>query len=181
MPAPKVGKVAPAKAPAPKVPSGWRQSWDMFKQFLKDHKVVSSGLKGLSKIDALNQYKDYLLAGASGAEALGYGKRRRMSGGRLLHAIHQSGGSWSDFTNWVKGAANTVYNKALKPAWEYVKKKPVSTAGYILKGLSYIPSPLSGALSTAGTAVGAAGTAFGKGMKGGARKQEGSGKALMVF
>lgn len=37
----------------------------------------------------------------------------------------QYGEGWSDFTNWVKGAANTVYTKALVPAGNWIKDNHV--------------------------------------------------------
>ena len=50
-------------------------------------------------------------------------KQEHLTGyGRKLWAAHQQkGGSWSDFTNWVKGAASTVWNKAIKPAARWIK------------------------------------------------------------
>ncbi len=42
--------------------------------------------------------------------------------GKKLWAAHeQKGGSWSGFVNWVKGAAKTVWNKAIKPAARFIK------------------------------------------------------------
>jgi hypothetical protein len=45
----------------------------------------------------------------------------------------QHGGSWSDFTNWVRGAANTVYQKALVPTAHFIKDQHIlSTAAGLL-------------------------------------------------
>jgi hypothetical protein len=45
----------------------------------------------------------------------------------------QYGGSWSDFTNWVRGAANTVYRKALVPTGNFIKDQHIlsTAAGFI--------------------------------------------------
>jgi hypothetical protein len=56
--------------------------------------------------------------------------RRRLvaSGRRRVRRVRRGGSLWS----WIKGAASTVYNKAIKPAWENK---------YVSKGLSMIPHP----------------------------------------
>ena len=187
--------IRPVAPPSVKAPSS---NWDKFKKWLKDNRVISGSLGGLSRLDILNKYKDALLALKAGTEALGYGKKRKhpMQGKKikdpkkLVDCICQHGGGWGDFVSWIKNRASDVGNAAKaigskigdvgRRAIQYVRDKPVSALGGLAKGLSYIPSPLSGALSTAGTALGVAGTLSGKGQQGGARKNQ-SGKVLGVF
>ena len=167
------------------LPKEKQSSWQRFREFLKnpklneflkDSKLLSKGLDHLSKLEVLSKYKNTLGNLSTAANAFGYGKvqyaagHKHTKGSKMLHDIHMRGGDWNSFVNWVKGAASTVGN-AIKTgatkAWDYIKNKPATAAGMALKGLSYIPSPLSGALSTAGTAVGAIGSALGKGQAGG--------------
>jgi hypothetical protein len=173
-------------------------NWDKFKKWLKDNRVISGSLGGLSRLEILNKYKDALLAMKAGAEALGYGKKRKhpMQGKmmkdpkKLVDCICQHGGGWGDFVSWIKNRASDVGNAAKaignkvvdvgRRAVQYVRDKPVSALGGLAKGLSYIPSPLSGALSTAGTALGVAGTLAGKGQQGGAVRNA-TGKVIGVF
>ncbi len=150
-----------------------KSSWQKFKSWLKDTKVISGGLANLSRLEILHKYRDYLAAASAGANAIGYGKVRSKK--KLVKQIHQIGGSWNDFTNWVKRAANTVgnaakkagnfvYNKAIKPAYNYVKDKPLSAISKVAGVAGMIPSPFSGALKAASAAAGAVGEATGKGI-----------------
>lgn len=165
-------------------------SWNKFKSWLKDTKIISSSLGHLSRLELLNQYKDFLTGASVAAGTIGYGKKKKgkmiKNHDKLIKHIEMRGGSWSSFTDWIKGAANTVgnavkdtannvgnsfknagetvFNKVLKPTALYIKKKPLSSAGYLAKGLSWIPSPLSPLLNTASTALGVAGTLTGNGI-----------------
>jgi hypothetical protein len=140
-------------------------SWSKFKKWLSSNRIVSSSLGALSRLEILNKYKDYLMTGSKMAEAVGYGKKRKMGiikdHNKLCSCIHQHGGSWSDFVGWIKNRANdvanvgkrignavasagsTIYRRAIRPAYDYAKDHPVSAIGAITKGLSYIPSPFS--------------------------------------
>jgi hypothetical protein len=156
-----------------------------FQAYLKDPKM---GTKP-EKMKLMNQYHAHVHAQSGGG-----GKIKSMKGcGALIKSIHQKGGSWSDFTGWVKGAANTVangtkkaanavangaksagnfvYNKGIKPGWDYAKNKPLTTIGHIANAAAFIPSPFSGALRTAGTAATTVGRLTGTG----------AGKKLMRF
>ena len=48
----------------------------------------------------------------------------------------QYGGDFLGIGNWVRGAANTVWNKALKPAAQYVKDNRL-----LSKAVGLIPHP----------------------------------------
>ena len=91
--------------------------------------------------------------------------------GKKLWAIHkQAGGSWSDFTNWVKGAANTVadagktvYERAIKPAHQWIKDNKII-------------SKFGNQIDKSGTLSKLAGVAgYGK------KKQKGCGHKTVVF
>jgi hypothetical protein len=112
----------------------------------------------------------------------------KMSKKMLADSIVQAGGSWSSFTNWVKGAANTVangvkkganfvYDKGIKPGVNYVKKNPLTAIGTVAGALGTIPSPFSAPLKALGATAGTAGRLTGLG------KQRGSGprKVLMAM
>jgi hypothetical protein len=96
----------------------------------------------------------------------GYSKKsfKKMRGAGLIKTIHQRGGSWSDFVNWVKGAASTVYNKVLKPVGNYIAEKPLSAISKVAGLASNIPTPFSGVLKGVSAATGAVGNAIGKGV-----------------
>jgi hypothetical protein len=198
-----VRPVSDKQLPQPPSMNAPKSNWDKFKSWLKDNRVISGSLASLSRLEILNKYKDYLMKGSKMAEAVGYGKKGKKSKmiknpDELCKCIHQNGGSWSDFTSWIKNRANDVadvgrkvgsafktagnyaYNKAIRPSFQYVKDHPLSSVGYLAKGLSYLPTPLSAPLSTAGTALGTAGTLLGRGQSGGARKSP-TGKVLYVF
>jgi hypothetical protein len=193
-------RVQPVQPPRVNAP---QSSWNKFKSWLKDNRVISGSLGALSRLEILNKYKDYLIAGSEVANKLGYGKKKRKSKmikdpNQLCSCIHQFGGSWGDFVGWIKDRANDVanvgrkvgnkiadagkfvYNRALKPAYNFAKEKPLTTMGYVTKGLSYLPTPFSAPLSTASTALGTAGTLLGRGQEGGSRKGH-SGKVLAIF
>jgi hypothetical protein len=98
----------------------------------------------------------------------------KMSRKMLSQSVVQAGGSWGSFTNWVKGAANTVgnavkkgantvYNGAVKPAWNYVKSKPLTAIGQVAGVAGMIPSPFSGPLKAVGAAAGTVGRLTGTG------------------
>ncbi len=77
--------------------------------------------------------------------------RKRVIGGRrLVHRKRVGGSKFTDFfTKTIPGVATTVYNKALKPAGQFIKdKKILSTA------LGFIPHPGAKAASTIAGAVG---------------------------
>jgi len=140
-------------------------------------------------MDNVNQYANW-------AEQLGYGKRKKkkMTGRGVLDffkppRVRMKGGSaFTDFFTktipstakkaWggVKTGARYVYDKGLKPAYKYAKEKPVSTASYVTRGLSYIPSPFSAPLKAASAGLSTAAALTGKGkrkkkpMKGGSHR-----------
>lgn len=145
-----------------------------FAKYIKDNKK-----KGL---DMVQRYHAHV------AELKGGSKPKKMRGKNLMSGIGMHGGSWSDFTSWVKGAANTVakgvkksanavyngaikpganivYNGAIKPGFEYVKNKPLTALGHVANAAAFIPSPFSAALRTAGTAAATAGRLTGYGEK----------------
>ena len=148
-----------------------QSSWQKFKTYLKDNKLVSKGLEHLSKLQVLSKYKNTLGSASAIAGSLGYGAgHKHTKKSKMLHDIHMRGGSWSDFTNWVKGAANTVgkvvkrvgnltYDNLIKPAYNYVKEKPLTL---LSQAASYIPvvGP------TASKVLGTAASLTGKGMWG---------------
>jgi hypothetical protein len=80
----------------------------------------------------------------------GYGKK-------LWKAHKQKGGSWSDFTSWVKRQGNNfyekvakpVYEKVIKPAGEYIAKKPITVAAKLARAIPVYGS----AIGTAGDAL----------------------------
>jgi hypothetical protein len=113
-----------------------KASWNKFRDY-----VDSKATEGLN---TLNQYNNQLPMSGSGKRK---GKGKRKTGKALLHSIHMRGGSWSDFTDWVKGAASTVGNVVkgtAKSIWGAIKDKPLSTIGKVLGAASMIPTPLSG-------------------------------------
>jgi hypothetical protein len=65
--------------------------------------------------------------------------RRKLSGGRRRR-VRRGGSLWS----WIKGAANTVYNKAIKPAHNFLKNNHVYSSAAAL-----IPHP-AGKVAAAG-------------------------------
>jgi len=78
--------------------------------------------------------------------------RRKSTGGRRRR--RRIGGSfWSSignfFTKTIPRAATTVYNKALRPAGQFIKDKKL-----ISKGLSLIPDARAKAASMAADAIG---------------------------
>jgi hypothetical protein len=117
------------------------------KEFVKKGRLVSGGLKklGFKKL-------------SESAHQAGWGKKRTIR--------RQRGGDFLGIGKWVKGAANTVYkkvirptyDKVLKPAGNYIKDHPVSAIG---TALSFVPGPVG----LAGKAIGVAGRLSGKGRK----------------
>jgi hypothetical protein len=112
----------------------------------------------------------------------------KMSKKMLAQSIVQAGGSWGSFTNWVKGAANTVangvkkganfvYDKGIKPAANYVAKKPLTAIGQVAGLAGMIPSPFSAGLKAVGAAAGTAGRLSGLGRQRGGASQ----KVLMAM
>lgn len=131
----------------------------MFQLFLKDKSIDRK-----TKNKILRQY----------ARSLGMKGTGKKSGKLLVNDIIQAGGSWSGFKNFFKKVGNAVasagkfvYNKAIKPAVEAIKDKPLSTIGKAATVAGMIPSPWSGALKTAGTALTSVDKAVGKGQEGG--------------
>ncbi len=55
-------------------------TWDKIKNFAKQHKVISRGLKAVSGMVG-DKYAPIFNAGSSLAESYGYGRRRRQIGG----------------------------------------------------------------------------------------------------
>lgn len=85
---------------------------------VKEGKYISKGLKsvGLDKYSKL-------------AEKYGYGQK----GGSRFQELHdQQGGSWSDFTGWVKNAAKKVYNTGKKVYGTLKDTKAISTIGRLV-------------------------------------------------
>jgi hypothetical protein len=135
---------------------------------LSDSVKFKHFMKGGSKHVALVEQYGKCKCGMSGAG--------KMSKKMLASSIVQAGGSWSGFTNWVKGAANTVakgvksganavYNGAIKPGFEYVKKNPISTIGKVAGLAGMIPSPFSGPLKAVGAAASTVGRLTGTGSR----------------
>ena len=164
------------------------QDLALFKAYLKDKSFPAK-----EKTKLLKQY----------AKSLGMSGAGKKSGKKLVEHIVQGGGSWSSFTNWVKGAVNTVgntakkvgnavadasktvYNKALKPGAEYVynevKNKPLTSIGKAASALSTVaPGPYGKALGAVGAVSGAIGNATGMGMSGGAYRNA-YGKPTLAF
>jgi hypothetical protein len=136
--------------------------------FAKQHKLISRGLS----------YVPHRHAKTAGkvAEVLGYGRRRHISrggydaavrrsfavrGGRLSY-MHRAGlgrrrrhhggdflGIGNFFRKTLPRAAETVYHKALKPAFNFAKDQKL-----ISKGLSLIPHPAGKAASVVTGALG---------------------------
>lgn len=190
---------------APKV-NEKKSIWDNFKTFLKDTRIISGSLSHLSRMEILQKYKTFLEGASTAANAVGYGKKGKRSTKhiknpkKLVEYIHQRGGSWSDFTSWVRGAANTVadtaknvgnkvadaskfvYRRAIRPGLEYARDKPLTTLGYLAKAGSFLPIPgVSQGLSAASTALGAAGTLMGRGDQSGGARTNAYHKVMMVF
>lgn len=153
-----------------------------FKAFLADKSLSTSK-------------KNRLLRGY--AKTLGMTGAGKKSGRKLIEHVVQGGGSWSSFTNWVKGAVNTVgnaaktagnavYKHAIRPgatyAYDQLKNKPLSTIGKVAGLAGMIPSPFAPGLKTAGAALTTVGSAIGKGQGGRGRVAKNVyGKPLMSF
>jgi hypothetical protein len=144
-------------------------------KFMKDKNIPKK-----DKMELLNSYNAHL-AGQKGS-----GAPKRMTGASLMRSIKQNGGHFDpqrggSFWSWLKGAANTVYNRvlkpvgnavykhAIKPAYEYARDKPVSAVGKVLGVAGMVPSPFSGALKAASAGATAIGSAIGKGYQSGGR------------
>jgi hypothetical protein len=65
------------------------------------------------------------------------------SGRRRVRRVRRGAGLW----DWVKGAASTVYNKAIKPAWENK---------YVSRGLAMISHPYAQRASAIAKSLGGA-------------------------
>jgi hypothetical protein len=65
-------------------------------------------------------------------------KKAHLSGaGRAMWETHkQKGGSWGSFIEGIKKAGRTVYDRAIKPAYQYVRDKPLTT---LATGLKFVP------------------------------------------
>jgi hypothetical protein len=144
----------------------------------KDFMEKPGDMPKAHKLKLLNAYHKHL-AGAG---------HKKMRGKKLYKSIHQHGGSWGSFVNWLgnagrtvangfKTAGNFVYKKAIRPAYEYVRDKPVTAISHGLKVAGAVTGLAP--LGYAGTALGAVGKAVGKGQKGGAVSRDG--KVLMKF
>jgi len=134
-------------------PDQAKQSYAKFVKYLSERAKEGT--------EMLNKYNSQLNQGGTGAKGV-----RRMTGGKLLNSIHMKGGSWGDFTSWVKGAASTVGNaikSGAKAGWEYFKNKPLSVISKLAGAASMLPTPASGVLKGISAATGTVGNAIGKG------------------
>ena len=199
--------------PPPPPKEATKSLWDKFKGFLKDSRIISGSLSGLSRLEILNKYKNFLEAASTAVQLSGYGKKKPKktkmikSPKKLINRIITVGygmhgdGLFSSFGDWIKGAVSKVGDVAKNvgskfvdvaktvgskigdvgsKAWSYAKEHPLSTLGYVTKGLSWIPSPLSAPLGAASQALGLAGTLSGKGGQEGGRMNQ-HGKLIMAF
>mgnify|MGYP001613879981 CR=1 FL=1 len=136
------------KMQLPKIPEKEKESsWQKFKNWLKDTKLISGSLGHLSRLDILNKYKDAILALQSGSQALGYGKRKIKSAKRFVTTIHQYGVILSRGLKIAHQMSpmslkqlvellillEKRFEKGIKPAWNYAKSKPISSLGALLK------------------------------------------------
>jgi hypothetical protein len=104
--------------------------------------------------------------------------------GKKLWKLHQGGGGWwSSFTDAVKSASRTVYDKAIKPAYQYVKDKPITTAAALSSMIPVAGKFISPILGVAGkiTGKGKKRTTKRKQAGGSARKQAGGSSKMIAF
>lgn len=120
--------VAPARPQHPRhnyvdaaEPKAWHRSLGGIHRKIRDERIIS---RGLAKVG--------LKRASRAAHLVGYGRVRRMRGGSFFGKIG----------NWFKGAANTVYNKVLKPTHDYIKRKHI-----ISNFAGFIPHPAGKAIA----------------------------------
>jgi hypothetical protein len=66
-------------------------TWDKIKNFAKQHKIISRGLKAVSGMVG-DKYSPFVNAGANFAESYGYGKKKRGKGFReKVEGLKQKG------------------------------------------------------------------------------------------
>ena len=69
----------------------------------------------------------------------------------MWNAHKQKGGSWGDFVSGLRSVGRTIYDSAIKPAYQYVRDKPLSTlatASKYIPGVGQVISPVLGAAAT---------------------------------
>ena len=76
-------------------------------------------------------------------------KKSHLTGrGLAMWNVHkQRGGSWGDFVSGLRSVGRTIYDSAIKPAYQYIRDKPLTTAATVARFIPGVGSTIAAPLS----------------------------------